>query len=269
MITIALTLIAAWIGILFFIAYFKEILLIGTLALIALAICSAARASDMSKVDMKGRPIRRIEALNLKGGRVMVLEKYIDDKKMKNLEKQLQDFGAKPKLPVYLIIDSNGGQVDAGFHFIQKMKGAKRALGLRTICIVNGGAYSMAAIISQYCHETYMTDFSDLLFHDVSYSVEGPHPDIKQEVSYLDRYIEQLETRLAKQMGISYAEYQRLKGRVLQVTAEDAVKYGFADAIVEDLYYEAEAPKEDNVFTIFFESLLHGIPDYIAPKEKK
>ena len=67
-----------------------------------------------------------------------------------------------------------------------------------------------------------------------------------------------MERRLAKQLGISYDAYVALRRDERWLTADEAVEMGFADALIDNFYYEVEPPA-DNPFTLFFGQLLKGI----------
>jgi ATP-dependent Clp protease protease subunit len=231
-----------------------------TAAVIAInLLINAAEASDLTKVNLKAAPmpVQTIKLAKINQDRVLLLLENITKISVEPIISKIKDFAKTSKEPIYLVIDSNGGSVNAGQTLIDTIRGAKSVRGLKTICVVTNNALSMAAILASYCHQTLMTPSSIMMFHEAGYGVEGTATEIRTYVKFTDKYLKGFEQRLAKQLGITYEQYVELRRDELWLTAEEAVEMGFADALIENFYYEAE-PTKDNIFTILFGHMLKG-----------
>lgn len=220
-------------------------------ALVISMLSAVAFASDLTKVDMLGlRPSITKSFPNINQERVLVLDGEVG-RNMLELTAKLKDLSASPKENAYLVINSPGGSVEDGNVFIDAMQGAKKATGLKTICIIVGNAYSMAAIIASYCHQTYIQPNGALMYHEASYGVQGSASRIATYVDFNTRWLREFETALATQLGLSYLDYAALRRNELWLTANEAVEKGFVDGYVEHFFYTAKKPKEDLIFRIF------------------
>lgn len=202
-----------------------------------------ALGSDTTKVTEVPKAVTKKAFFNINSERVIVLEGPVGEANMKALSDQLRDIAAASVLtPAYLEINSGGGSVVAGIQFIETMRDLKIHRGLKTICIVRNSAYSMAAVIAMYCHETYMLTFSDMMFHGASYGVSGNADEVLSRVLHLTRWLTKMETELAIQMGINYIKFRQRRGRELWLTAREAARYGFVDGVATTFFHEAEPP---------------------------
>lgn len=79
---------------------------------------------------------------------------------------------AQTKDHINIVIDSPGGSVYAGWHFISAMKQVQAA-GVTLDCYVDGMAASMAFQILSFCNGKYSLPYSTLLWHPVRASGSG------------------------------------------------------------------------------------------------
>ncbi len=145
---------------------------------------------------------------------------------------------ADKKKPIYIIINSGGGSVPDGFHFISALK----ATDAPTVCIVDTQAYSMAAIILEYCGTRYVEKFSDIMFHEAAYSLRGTQSHIKSEVTHFNAMLDIFGTDIAKKLGLPYTTYVARTQIEWWMTAQEAVAAGAADGVVESVRYVYEPP---------------------------
>lgn len=226
-----------------------------TILLMALFTAQSALASDTVKVDLNSKkPVVNKTILNVDSDRVMVLKGPVENANMNALVKQLKELAENPKKPAYLDIDSPGGSVLAGLNFIEAMQDLKKSKGLKVTCVVRRAAYSMAAAIAMYCHETYMMPFSDLMFHGASYGVSGPADIIFKRVMHITLWLRELESELARQLGLPLATFLHIRQPELWLLPKRASELGFVNGIIRSFYHEAEPPKVPQRFFIFGEA---------------
>lgn len=229
------------------------------LLFLSLLLSTPAFSSDITKVDLnKTRPLITKSLVNVNQNRILLLTSNVTPESVNPLVSEIKNLAKNPKEPIYLVIDSNGGSLDAGQKLIDTMRGAKSAHGLKTICIVIDDAFSMAAVISAYCHQTFMMPNSALMFHEAAYGIQAPASIIESYVKFNKKFLGGFEKRLAKQLGITYEKYVELRRDELWLTADEAVEQGFADGLIENFYYEVE-PKDDTLFRIFFNGFVRDL----------
>jgi ATP-dependent Clp protease, protease subunit len=202
-------------------------------------------ASDITKVNLKGTNKVKNYKLIIDSTRAVVLKGVVQEANITAIKTSLISFKeADPKKPVYIIINSPGGNVIDGFELITLIK----SIGIPTYCAIESEAFSMAAILSQYCTKTYIHKYGALMFHEAAYSMEGSASQIDTRVKFMNNYLYTLETDLALQMGISYDKYVELRSKEWWITAKEAAKFGLVDGVLDELYYTAQPPKKEFSF---------------------
>lgn len=83
---------------------------------------------------------------------------------------KFKDMAQQPIINIY--IDSPGGEVEAGFYFVDLMH-QYQTKGTKFNCFVNNEAYSMAFIILSACDDRYIWPGTHLLFHQVREYLSG------------------------------------------------------------------------------------------------
>lgn len=144
--------------------------------------------------------ILRLEG-TVKEASVLPLIKALDRTSSDNIPKRM-----------ILIVDTNGGSVNAGLHLINAMSLAiTRNTGID--CIVAKKAYSMGIFILPYCSKVYALPFSMLLFHSARfYSTDALTTQFLLRSIFSNQILTRdLEDKLRTAMGISKANYERLR----------------------------------------------------------
>jgi ATP-dependent Clp protease protease subunit len=104
--------------------------------------------------------------------------------------------------PIYLYINSPGGDVMAGMEIINYMKGLQ-AQNRKINCIAFN-AMSMAFVIFQYCSERYILHSSTLMQHQMSLSgISGKLYDINSRMTYYNTIEKELNAHQADRLKIS------------------------------------------------------------------
>lgn len=103
---------------------------------------------------------------------------------------------SKTPEPVYMLINSPGGQVLPGMIFVDAMHTAKKR-GVKIVCVSNVMAASMAFVILAHCDERYARPNTRLLFHPMSISTSGSR--IQELVTDLNETVKE-EKRIAREL---------------------------------------------------------------------
>jgi ATP-dependent protease ClpP protease subunit len=130
--------------------------------------------------------------------------------------------------PIYLVIDSPGGEMDAGMVLVQRIKNIGREV--KTITIRSD---SMAFFLVQFLGERLITSGSSMMAHApflmASCSERCSFP-IEIRKSALEIFA--VEALVAKRMKLTLAEYHKLTSTDLELFGEDAKIYNAADRTV-------------------------------------
>jgi len=147
---------------------------------------------------------------------------------------EAEDNGAKT---IIFEIDTPGGEVEAAGEIGKLLSGTK----LRTVAFINNEALSAGAFISLHMNEIYMVPNSTMGAAAII-TQDGNAADKKAQSYWLKAMESAAESNnrdpiYAKAMAdesIDLPEFGAERGKLLTLTASDAVKVGYADAIVQD-----------------------------------
>jgi len=135
------------------------------------------------------------------------------------------------KTDVKLYINSPGGSVTAAMAIYDTMNHIKP--DVQTVCV--GIAASAAAVLlsagakgKRFCLPN-----AEVMIHQVMGGAEGQASDIAIVAKHILRTKENLNKILAKNTGKSFAEVEKDSDRDNFMSAEEAVKYGLADKVIE------------------------------------
>jgi len=211
--------------------------LLGTLSAVLLLGATNVQASDMTKVtlDKPGKVINY--NLKINNERTVVLKGPITAASVAPIISAIKGMNELTHQDIFIIINSPGGSVVDGLELIDTIQ----ALDARVYCAIESEAYSMAAILSQFCYRTFIHKHAAVMFHEASYSI--PYDSaarIYQVVQFITKYLDNVDADVAHQMGISTHSYQYMAKKNWWLTAEEAAKYGVVDGVLNELYYTAE-----------------------------
>lgn len=224
-----------WLGVLLFILFMS----------------STAFGSDKTKADLTcSKSYVNNKKIKLNDNRTLVLRGPIDEGSVAPIVANLKQYAtASSTAPIYLVIDSPGGSVPDGYNLIQVMDASKTPV----ICLIDNTAASMAAVLSQFCTETYATKYSMIMFHEASSGIGADMiTHLPSRIAFLFKYIHELDSITAKQMGLSYDEYIGKQHFEWWMTASEAASCGIIDGLLESLFYKEPPKKETNPLNFIF-----------------
>lgn len=196
------------------------------LTLWALVTPTLAMAEPLSPLP---REPRIIDTLKFDTSRTAVLKSDVNNASADAVIKTLVRLDMENQRKITLIIQTNGGIVEDGYRIIGAMKSLRSPLQ----CIVDHHAYSMGAIIAAYCPTLYMTMFSKIMFHNAFCLGEtGLQEPCSENIQH---QMQEENEDLARVMGISLDELMNRKSKEWWMTATEAVRAGFATAMVRHI----------------------------------
>ena len=135
-----------------------------------------------------------------------------------------------PDKPIYIYINSPGGQVTSGLAIYDTMQYIKPDVS--TICI--GQAASMAAVLLAAGNRghRYALPHARVMMHQVLAGVQGQASDIEIHAKEILRVREDLNKILEAHTGQTLEKIEKDTDRDFFLNAESALEYGVVDAII-------------------------------------
>jgi ATP-dependent Clp protease, protease subunit len=136
---------------------------------------------------------------------------------------------------ITVFINSNGGDVSAGFAVMEMIYRLRREYQIPVTMIVTGVAYSMAAVVLQAASHRVMGELSTLMLHSPSWVLSGKDAQIFQDYERLaDNYKQMLGRIFARRthykdaawwVDFIYSERDRF------LTAKECLELGLVDEV--------------------------------------
>lgn len=164
--------------------------------------------------------------------RIVMLSGEINDEVASSVVAQLLFLEAEdPDKDIYLYINSPGGVVTSGFSIYDTMNYIKPAVS--TICI--GQAASMGAFLLS-CGEKgkrYALPNARIMIHQPLGGAQGQATDIEITTKEILRIKAALNKILAENSGQKLSKIEKDTDRDFYMSAQEAVKYGLIDKVLE------------------------------------
>lgn len=164
--------------------------------------------------------------------RIVMLSGEVNDAVATSIVAQLLFLEADdPEKDIYFYINSPGGSVTAGMSMYDTMQFIKPDVS--TICI--GQAASMGAFLlsAGTKGKRYSLPNSRIMIHQPSGGAQGQATDIQIQAQEIQRLKEILNKVLAKNCGKTVKQIEKDTERDYFMSAEDSVKYGIIDKVIE------------------------------------
>jgi ATP-dependent protease ClpP protease subunit len=111
--------------------------------------------------------------------------------------------------PIYMLINSPGGSVQAGMAFVDAMRMAKRR-GVQFYCATQVMAASMAFIFINECQHRYATANARFLFHPISLSTNGSRlQELVVDLHHTEKEEQKIMHNLKTNMGLDWRTFHR------------------------------------------------------------
>ena len=144
----------------------------------------------------------------------------------RTIDTELKALGEIDTLNVY--VNSGGGSVFAGMAIYNIIKRCKASV---KNAYVDGLAASIASVIPMACDKVYMPSNAMMMVHPPSMWMGGNSKDFRKGADTLDKVRESILTVYREKTGMTDEELIPMLDAETWLTAEDAVKLGFADEL--------------------------------------
>lgn len=184
--------------------------------------------------------VKRFKTVNLNYERSIILYGEIDENSVNPIINTLITLNKQSEIePIFLIINSPGGYISDGMRLINTIEAIKAPV----IGIIDGGAYSMAAVIALYVNRLYMMEEADMMFHQASYSISGRRNENVSLFHHIEKMLDKFDSSIAKKLKMSAREYKITSINELWLTADDVVERGLAIGTLQEISYKVPIPK--------------------------
>lgn len=176
-------------------------------------------------------PLAKAEGLVLNEKNTVSLNDYVTDEsvqrvvmKARELDRLYPDAG-----PIYLVIHSGGGSIEAGIELINNLKVLHRPVHTVTIF-----AASMAFHTVQSLGIRYVVPMATLMQHKAKGGFQGEFPNgsVDSQFTFWSRRVSLLEGDTAKRAHYPQADLARKFDNEYWCNAQDCIKERFADKLV-------------------------------------
>jgi ATP-dependent protease ClpP protease subunit len=177
--------------------------------------------------------VRQNEKVTLNSNNTVLLRGPVEPESVRDVQIDIAKLVAARMFkdyPIYLVLDSPGGDVEAGISLIEF---AKTISNLRTITI---SAASMAAdTVESLPGSRLITNNGSLMFHRAKGEFSGQFEvgEVESRLEMAKKLILGLELANANRMGISLLEYKGHAQNEWWLNADEALQYKAADKIVD------------------------------------
>lgn len=152
----------------------------------------------------------------------------------------LQD--VTPDKPIFLFIDSPGGNVMSGLKIIDAMQASKRPV--YTIAV--GCAASMAAYIHSYGVKRYMFPRAYLMFHQASLTIDPSQVEhIATRIAMLKSIMFSLDKNVSDRTGMKIEDLHNREANDYWILSQEALDGHFVENVVQIPDYPLVPVKED------------------------
>lgn len=169
--------------------------------------------------------------------RILWLDSEVDDYFLEYgkyiLQWNQEDLGkpVEERVPVKLLFFSPGGSLDINNAMIDIIKKSKT----KVIGVNMGIAQSAGAFIYLACHERLTMPKAGFLLHRGSGKFGGTYDEIISQVMEYQRQMEELEKYVLENTNIDEETFAENFGSEWYIPAKDAVKYGIAHKVIDDI----------------------------------
>ncbi len=170
----------------------------------------------------------KIDQILLKN-RLLFLSDTIDSTLARNLNKELLALDKLAESPIYIWINSRGGEVTSGFSIVDTMKVVKSPI----VTIVAGCACSMAGIVSINGDVRLMTENSIWMSHDMTAGDYDYATKLIERVEYYKKLQKQLFENIRKNTNLTEAEIQKAINEELWLSATDCKNKKVVDNVLK------------------------------------
>lgn len=177
-------------------------------------------------------PSAKPKTIVLTSDNTLVLDQEVDDSTVAEVTQQamIMDSKLESKEPIYLVLATPGGSIQAGLEFIQNMKSLNRPVHTITIF-----AASMGFQIVEGLGQRYVTQYGTLMAHKARGGFQGEFPgQINSRLTYWLKRLNRIDQDVVSRTNgkLNLKTFQDLYENEVWIEGPDTVEVGLADEVV-------------------------------------
>ena len=149
------------------------------------------------------------------------------------------------RIPIKILIDSNGGSLTDAFTIINAIELSKTPVQT----IVTGKAYSAGFFIAITGHQRFAYPYASFLYHEGSAANGGTASQFRNFAEFYEKQLDLLKSHVLKYTTIDEEQYTKIKKDDVWMLATDALEIHAIDAIIPPLH-NGKQPEEDHDWEI-------------------
>ena len=193
-------------------------LILGAFLLFGSGIAEAGKRFSTIKLDLK---------------RTVVLDGYVEDRTINPIINKIVEFDKISNKKIFLVIRSGGGYISSGNRLITTMVATEAPI----IGVIDGYAYSMAAVIALYVDRLYMTETADIMFHEAKLCACGLEQHVRTRFFHFMKLLDKENSLIAAKLNMTLTDYKRAARGEFWLTADEAMTRGIAFGTVKGVAY--------------------------------
>ena len=194
----------------------------------AITVDSATLA--ITPVSLETKKKVTIKSLDLTDANVTFLTSEVNSESVNNVLNDFQRFNDLNDDPIYLVLDSPGGNVVDGSRIISAEQTSKN----RIIAIDTGLCASMCFMILEHATERLAVPRAILMAHPASIGmiVQGELDKAVSRLSFFKRFVDKMDYYIAARAGVSYESFKLKSNNEFWMDSFDALDQHYLDGIV-------------------------------------
>ena len=162
--------------------------------------------------------------------RIILLEGEINSEAAASIVAQLRYLESEnADKPITMLIQSPGGEINAGYSIIDTMNDIK--CQIHTVAMGMTASMAVTVFLNGKKGERSVYKHSELLVHQPLGGAQGQISDMERNVKHGIKLKEQLAKEYSKLTGMKLNEMVEMMDRDTILSADEAVKLGFADKV--------------------------------------
>jgi len=133
----------------------------------------------------------------------------------------------EPTDVIYLVLNSKGGDLNAGWAFIETLTSIKQP-----VHTISFNSMSMSFFIAQYGGTRYIIKTGRIMAHRAVLEFRGRIEEIESELKFYKDLLDIIEQKCADRMQVNLKHYRKLIHNELYVTSGESIKLKMADEII-------------------------------------
>ncbi len=180
----------------------------------------------LANFDLRTRSIYITEEINN-----MTANAVLAQIKFWNATDEMDGIPKEERIPIKVYIDTPGGYLESTMSIVDSIQLSVTPV----VTVVTGMAYSGGFFIAIAGHKRFIYPNASLMFHEGSFTTGGDSQKLIQSAEFYKYQLSRLKKHTLNKTKITEDEYNKHRYDDWYFGAEDAIKFGISDEILEEI----------------------------------